>query len=193
MLENNPSNPSYWGDDAISILNNVRLGQPNGRLFSALSPSVEHSLNYIDSAIRHGHPLVKLIVGEMGSGKSTLCGLFSKTATDAGAKVVGINLPHLATLRQLNIVSDMVSDIGLVTACVTAIRDQVFAGQCHLDSAIAHAFSGHKISSGYRAVAAYYAAAAKAQDEDNPSLSPDLIAQELSESMKSWMLSLIHI
>lgn len=182
-----PTNPIFWGNDGISVLSAVRLGQPADRLFQVLSPSVEDSLGYIHSAVSQGHPLVKLIVGEMGSGKTTLNKVFAKTATDAGAKVVGISLPYSSSVRELNVISDMISPIHLVTACIEAIQERVSDGDRTLGAAIGHAFYSHRFCAAYQAVVNYYVRVADGMIAENELLTPEWIAQNLSEGITSWL------
>lgn len=57
--------------EAIAILDQLRAGQPYPELMAALSPNARAALSYCTQRVAAGLPLAKLVVGQMGGGKTT--------------------------------------------------------------------------------------------------------------------------
>lgn len=56
---------------ALSRLSLLRNGQPDPRLLLETSPTAEKALNYLRQELTHQRPIIRLVIGDMGEGKST--------------------------------------------------------------------------------------------------------------------------
>lgn len=79
------------GEAALKSIQRLRAGQPDTDLYLATSPKAHDAVSYLAEQFASRRPLGRLIVGEMGQGKSTLA---DAVQARAGAGHV-VMLPHV--------------------------------------------------------------------------------------------------
>jgi hypothetical protein len=58
-------------EDALNRLSLLRNGQPDPKLLLETSPNAEKALDYLRQEIENQRPIIRLVIGDMGEGKST--------------------------------------------------------------------------------------------------------------------------
>jgi hypothetical protein len=137
-------------DSATARLNDLRLGQPTPGLMVKLSPTVFNARGYIESEFVKRQPIVKLIEGEMGSGKSTVLEVFSQSATKNQLPVIRINLPYATNSSLGSTIFRMLGAPEIIGDCIERIKELAQSGnEAGLDL-IEQSFAGNPIRTVYK-------------------------------------------
>lgn len=176
---------------ATNKLNNIRLGQPEKELIETLSPESIIAKDYLATLFKQRQPLVKMISGDMGSGKTTLKQLFSETATVAGATVIKIDLSYTPTSRMKDAITTLLCHPPLYESSIEYIRKCARSGNdTEIERIIANtdkAFHNVKLQNVFRKLIETVAEASKPTDEEQPvddsrQPDPDILSAWLSRS-----------
>lgn len=80
--------------DALKRLDRLRLGQPDPRMMMLLSDGAQRAVDYLHDRFHHRLPVVRMIAGEMGEGKTTLAREIVASSKEAGASPMMFNVPR---------------------------------------------------------------------------------------------------
>lgn len=111
------------GQVSLARLECLRLGQPDPELMLALSPDVKECLEYVRMRFKERRPLVRLIAGEMGQGKTTLARAIQAIAREEQAIPVMLTMPRSSGFEPAGWLRDMVLDQGLLAVAFREIAE----------------------------------------------------------------------
>lgn len=134
--------PIYVGDGkrAAQDLDAIRLGQPTPALMTTLSKPADEARRYLEHRFQLHFPTTKLVVGEMGEGKTTFLQLIDQLARAEGAEPISITVHRSGIFRTANVSSDMIFRPELIRAClahITQLRTDDAVDARHLQSLVA--------------------------------------------------------
>ncbi|WP_455233379.1 BREX system ATP-binding domain-containing protein [Geopseudomonas aromaticivorans] len=132
-------------EQASRVLDAIRLGQPTPMMMRYLSPRAIKACDHLQSRFSRKMPTVKLVLGEMGMGKTTLARLIQEAALRGGAVPVHYCMPHVTHSRPAVLVEMMIARAELYQAAVERIAAMFAAGDVAAIEAVKRSTHGHRI------------------------------------------------
>lgn len=109
--------------NALARLDNLRLGQPDPALMLSLSSRIGEALDYLAKRFMERRPVVRLVVGEMGEGKSTLARSIRETAIRERATPILLTMPRTKTFDPAGWFRDMALHQELISMAIREIAE----------------------------------------------------------------------
>ncbi|CAM3838950.1 hypothetical protein VRRI112168_02665 [Vreelandella rituensis] len=165
----------------------IRQGQPNPWLMQHLSPRLETATQMIASRIRQPVAITRLIIGEMGEGKSTLLRLIHHLARKEGAIPVTYTAPQSRIFRPEDMLGALFFAPVLFHACAEYINSK--PGKPSITSLL----ETTKKSEAHPAFRAFVRACQKSKrtkrdaTQEAPDDDLDGVVREFIEAMQQWV------
>lgn len=110
-------------EQAMARLDRLRLGQPDASVMFALSPRANQAMSFLHQRLRLRQPVVRLISGEMGEGKTTLAKSIHLAALEETAIPILFTLPRHKSFDVTMRYRQMVLDLGLLTRSIRKMAE----------------------------------------------------------------------
>lgn len=107
--------------ESLARLDRLRLGQPDPEMMFSLSPRASEAVSFLEGHFRQRQPVVRLIAGDMGEGKTTLARSIQKAAVDQECIPLMFVMPRSRSLDTSAWLREMVLDETLLTHAIQQI------------------------------------------------------------------------